>query len=108
VSARHRRHIRKRAVRRLGFIFADDAPGLAAAVVARHGDSRAELHLRIICGGSDNFRARAALRPIAQIARYLSERGTIRISLRARIGRGDARQLGLDFGEAILGHIIQI
>ena len=58
----------RRALRRVGLVLADDAEGLPAAVVARDGDGRAELHAVGRGRRFHQLRAGAPRAPVAQVA----------------------------------------
>ena len=62
--SRDRRDIRECAVRWIGFILANDSPGLAAAILALDGHCRAEVDRLFVGWRRNELRAGAALLPI--------------------------------------------
>ena len=77
--------------RGLGLVLADDAEGLAAAVVALDRDGRAELHLSVLLRRGHQLRGGAARGPVAQVAPDARERRAVAGGLRrARAPRAGA------------------
>ena len=99
----HGRHVRQRAQRGVGLVLADDAVGLAAAVLALDRHRRAEIDLGGVAWRLDYLGGRPARGPIAQIPVDLGNQRRSSASWAAACSTMQPRELGLDQLETLGG-----
>src|SRR5829696_10468354 len=95
-----RRDVGDGALRGIRLVLADDAEGLAAAVLALDRDRRAEMRLRGVGRRGHDLRRVAPRRPVAEITGGAGEARLVVGLLRGRVLAMQPLELGLDAGEA--------
>jgi len=100
--------MRHGAVRRIGFVLADDAEGLTPTIVAHDGHGRAEMHLAAIIWRWDDLCACPPRGPITQVASHARKRGAVVGRMRRCVLLLKACDFGLDAREPLGGYQVRM